>query len=43
MIGGGTEVIVGVADDRLFGPLVVFGSAEWPPKCSPTTWPGSRR
>ena len=25
MIGGGTEVIVGVADDRLFGPLVVFG------------------
>ncbi len=25
MIGDGTEVIVGVADDRLFGPLVVFG------------------
>ncbi len=25
MIGGGTEVIVGVADDRMFGPLVVFG------------------
>ena len=25
MIGGGTEVIVGVADDHLFGPLVVFG------------------
>jgi acyl-CoA synthetase (NDP forming)/GNAT superfamily N-acetyltransferase len=25
MIGGGTEVIVGVADDHLFGPLVIFG------------------
>jgi acyl-CoA synthetase (NDP forming) len=25
MIGGGTEVIVGVADDHVFGPLVVFG------------------
>ena len=25
MIGDGTEVIVGVADDRLFGPPVVFG------------------
>ena len=25
MIGGGTEVIVGVADDQMFGPLVVFG------------------
>ncbi|MBV9379124.1 MAG: GNAT family N-acetyltransferase, partial [Streptosporangiaceae bacterium] len=25
MITGGTEVIVGVADDRMFGPLVVFG------------------
>ena len=25
MIGDGTEVIVGVADDHLFGPLVVFG------------------
>jgi acyl-CoA synthetase (NDP forming) len=25
MIGDGTEVIAGVADDRLFGPLVVFG------------------
>jgi len=25
MIGGGTEVIIGVADDHLFGPLVVFG------------------
>jgi acyl-CoA synthetase (NDP forming)/GNAT superfamily N-acetyltransferase len=25
MIAGGTEVIVGVADDRMFGPLVVFG------------------
>jgi len=25
MISGGTEVIVGVADDNLFGPLVVFG------------------
>jgi acyl-CoA synthetase (NDP forming)/GNAT superfamily N-acetyltransferase len=25
MIVGGTEVIVGVADDRMFGPLVVFG------------------
>ena len=25
MIAGGTEVIVGVADDHLFGPLVVFG------------------
>jgi acyl-CoA synthetase (NDP forming)/GNAT superfamily N-acetyltransferase len=25
MISGGTEVIVGVADDHLFGPLVVFG------------------
>ena len=25
MITGGTEVIIGVADDRTFGPLVVFG------------------
>ena len=25
MIGDGTEMIVGVADDHLFGPLVVFG------------------
>ncbi len=25
MIAGGTEVIVGVADDHMFGPLVVFG------------------
>ena len=25
MITGGTEVIAGVADDRMFGPLVVFG------------------
>jgi acyl-CoA synthetase (NDP forming) len=25
MITGGTEVIVGVTDDRMFGPLVVFG------------------
>ncbi len=25
MIADGTEVIVGVADDRMFGPLVVFG------------------
>jgi len=25
MIGGGTEVIVGVADDHMFGPLIVFG------------------
>jgi acyl-CoA synthetase (NDP forming)/RimJ/RimL family protein N-acetyltransferase len=25
MIEGGTEVIVGVADDHMFGPLVVFG------------------
>jgi acyl-CoA synthetase (NDP forming) len=25
MITGGTEVIVGVADDQMFGPLVVFG------------------
>jgi acyl-CoA synthetase (NDP forming)/GNAT superfamily N-acetyltransferase len=25
MIGGGTEVIIGVADDHMFGPLVVFG------------------
>jgi acyl-CoA synthetase (NDP forming) len=25
MIGDGTELIVGVADDHLFGPLVVFG------------------
>jgi acyl-CoA synthetase (NDP forming)/GNAT superfamily N-acetyltransferase len=25
MIEGGTEVIVGVTDDRMFGPLVVFG------------------
>jgi acyl-CoA synthetase (NDP forming)/GNAT superfamily N-acetyltransferase len=25
MISGGTEVIIGVADDHMFGPLVVFG------------------
>ena len=25
MVGGGTEVIIGVADDHVFGPLVVFG------------------
>jgi hypothetical protein len=25
MIAGGTEVIVGVTDDHMFGPLVVFG------------------
>jgi acyl-CoA synthetase (NDP forming)/GNAT superfamily N-acetyltransferase len=25
MIAGGTEVIVGVADDHMFGPLIVFG------------------
>jgi acyl-CoA synthetase (NDP forming) len=25
MITGGTEVIVGVADDQMFGPLVIFG------------------
>ena len=25
MITGGTEVIIGVTDDRMFGPLVVFG------------------
>jgi acyl-CoA synthetase (NDP forming)/GNAT superfamily N-acetyltransferase len=25
MIAGGTEVIIGVADDHMFGPLVVFG------------------
>jgi acyl-CoA synthetase (NDP forming)/GNAT superfamily N-acetyltransferase len=25
MVGGGTEVIVGVVDDHMFGPLVVFG------------------
>jgi acyl-CoA synthetase (NDP forming)/GNAT superfamily N-acetyltransferase len=26
MITGGTEVIIGVADDHMFGPLVVFGA-----------------
>jgi acyl-CoA synthetase (NDP forming) len=25
MISGGTEVLVGVADDHMFGPLIVFG------------------
>ena len=25
MITGGTEVIIGVQDDQMFGPLVVFG------------------
>jgi acyl-CoA synthetase (NDP forming) len=30
MIGGGTEVIVGVADDHMFGPLVVFGLGALP-------------
>jgi acyl-CoA synthetase (NDP forming) len=25
MVAGGTEVIIGVADDHMFGPLVVFG------------------
>lgn len=25
MITGGTEVIIGIADDHMFGPLVVFG------------------
>jgi len=25
MVTGGTEVIIGVTDDRMFGPLVVFG------------------
>jgi acyl-CoA synthetase (NDP forming) len=25
MITGGTEVIVGVADDHMSGPLIVFG------------------
>ena len=25
MIAGGTEVIIGVTDDHMFGPLVVFG------------------
>ena len=32
MITGGTEVTVGVADDRIFGPLVVFGLAGVDPK-----------
>ena len=30
MISGGTEVIVGIADDRMFGPLVVFGLGAFP-------------
>jgi acyl-CoA synthetase (NDP forming) len=25
MISGGTEVLISVADDRMFGPLIVFG------------------
>jgi len=32
MIGGGTEVIVGVTDDHLFGPLVVDGR-----RCGPAS------
>ena len=37
MITGGIEVMIGVKDDQMFGPLVVFGSAASPPRCSPTT------
>ena len=42
MIADGTEVIVGVTDDHMFGPLVVFGLGGVTPRCSPTTRPGSR-
>ena len=37
MISDGTEVMVGVTDDHLFGRWWCSGSAGWPPKCSPTT------
>ena len=36
MITGGTEVIIGVQDDQMFGPLVVFGLGGSRRRCSPT-------
>ena len=38
-----TEVIVGVADDHMFGSLVLFGLGGVAPRSSPTSRPGSRR
>ena len=39
MITGGIETIVGVVQEPVFGPVVVFGSAGSPPRCSATAWP----
>ena len=44
MIAGGTELIVGVTDDHMFGPLVVFGLGGVATEVlARTTQPGSRR
>ncbi len=40
MITGGVETIVGVVQEPVFGPAVVFGLGGAPPACSVTTWPG---
>ena len=37
MVTGGTEVKIGVADDRVFGPLVVFGPDDHAARLTPLT------
>ena len=37
MLTGGVEVMIGVAQEPVFGPLVVFGPAVWPPRCTAIT------
>ena len=37
MLTGGVEVLIGVAQEPVFGPLVVFGPAAWPPRCTAIT------
>ncbi len=43
MLAGGVETLVGVVQEPVFGPLVVFGLGGAPPRCSATPRPGSRR
>jgi len=37
MVAGGTEVRIGVTDDRVFGPLVVFGPGDHAARLTPLT------
>jgi acyl-CoA synthetase (NDP forming) len=37
MVAGGTEVKIGVTDDRVFGPLVVFGPGDHAARLTPLT------